>query len=76
MVQAAGNKMTMAVGRGEVAEANRIFQSAQMVMVLVCGALGILLTPLALLGPLPDFIRPDERVALLARLIHPTDTHC
>jgi|SRR5664279_426301 len=68
MVQAAGNKMTMAMGRGEVAEANRIFQSAQMVMVLVCGALGILLTPLALLGPLPDFIRPDERVALLALL--------
>ena len=28
MVQAAGNKMTMAMGRGEVAEANRIFQSA------------------------------------------------
>src|SRR5450631_358750 len=68
MVQAAGNKMTMTLGRGEVAEANRIFQSAQMVMVVDCGTLGILLTPIALFGPLPDFIKPDERVALIALL--------
>jgi len=66
MVQAAGNKMTMAMGRSDVAEANRIFQSAQLFMIIVCGSLLVTVTPLVLLAPLPDYINMDERIALAA----------
>lgn len=54
MVTAAGNQMTMAMGRGDTREANRIFQSAQLFMLVVCGALGLLVLPLAWWLPLPD----------------------
>jgi O-antigen/teichoic acid export membrane protein len=64
MVPVAGNKMMMAMGRSDVAEANRVFQSAQLFMMIVCGSLGVLVTPLALWGPLPDFISSDQRIAL------------
>jgi len=69
MVSAAGNKMTMAVGRADIAEANRVFQSAQLFMMLVCGTLAVLMTPAALFGPLPDFISMDQRIALAALLL-------
>lgn len=65
MVQAAANKMTMAMGRSDAAEANIIFQSTQLVVVVICAVLCILLTPLALLAPLPDFITNDQRTALV-----------
>jgi len=66
MVNASGNKMTMAIGRFDVVEANRIFQSAQLFMIIVCGSLAILVTPLALWAPLPWSVSLDERVALAA----------
>jgi O-antigen/teichoic acid export membrane protein len=66
MVHAAGNKMTMAVGRSDFAEANRIFQSAQLFMLIVCGSLAALVTPAVLFGPLPDFVSMDQRIALAA----------
>jgi O-antigen/teichoic acid export membrane protein len=68
MVYTAGNKMTMAIGRSDVAEANRVFQSAQLFMMIVCGSLAVLLPPLVLFGPLPQFISFDQRVALTALL--------
>ncbi|HUB65512.1 MAG TPA: hypothetical protein VL996_13905 [Methylocella sp.] len=68
LVQTAGNKMTMAMGRGDVPEANRIFHSALVFMLLVCGVLGGLLTPVALWGPLPDYVTDDKRIALVAIL--------
>lgn len=39
MVSTAGNRMTMAMGRNDVAEANRVFHSAIVFMALTCGAL-------------------------------------
>jgi O-antigen/teichoic acid export membrane protein len=66
MVSVSGNKMTMALGRSDVAEANRVFQSAQLFMIIVCGSLALLVTPLALLAPLPWTVSLDERVALAA----------
>ena len=66
MVTAAGNKMTMAMGKGDVPEANRVFQSAQMFMAIVCGSLALLVVPLVLWAPLPWFESMDQRVALSA----------
>ena len=66
MVTAAGNKMTMAVGKGDVLEANRVFQSALMFMTIVCGALALLAVLLILWAPLPGLQNFDQRVALAA----------
>jgi O-antigen/teichoic acid export membrane protein len=66
MLQLAGNEMMMAMGRSNVAEANRVFQSAQLFMTIVCVLLGVLLTAVALWGPLPDFITADQRIAMVA----------
>lgn len=66
MVTAAGNKMTMAMGRGDVAEANKVFQSAQMFMSIVCGAIALLAIPVIMLAPLPWLQDLDQRIALAA----------
>ncbi len=66
MVTAAGNKMTMAMGKGDIPEANRVFQSALMFMAIVCGSLAILTVPLILWAPLPGLQTFDQRVALSA----------
>lgn len=66
MVTAAGNKMTMAMGKDDSLEANRVFQSAQMFMGIVCGALALMVVPLMLLAPLPGVVTMDQRVALAA----------
>lgn len=66
MVTAAGNKMTMAMGKGDIPEANRVFQSALMFMTMVCGTLALLAVPLILLAPLPGLQTFDQRVALSA----------
>jgi O-antigen/teichoic acid export membrane protein len=66
MVTAAGNKMTMAMGKDDSPEANRVFQSAQMFMGIVCGALALMVVPLILLAPLPGVATMDQRVALAA----------
>ena len=64
MVTAAGNKMTMAIGKGDLPEANRVFQSAHMFMAIVCGLLALLVVPLVLWSPLPGLGSMDQRVAL------------
>lgn len=66
MVTAAGNKMTMAVAKGDVSEANRVFQSALMFMSVVCGVLALISVPLILWAPLPALHTFDQRVALSA----------
>jgi len=66
MVTAAGNKMTMSLGKGDSLEANRVFQSAQLFMVIVCGALALLAVPLMLVAPLPGVTSLDQRIALAA----------
>lgn len=66
MVTAAGNKMTMAMGNDDSLEANRVFQSAQMFMGIVCGALALVVLPLMLWAPLPGVTAMDQRVALAA----------
>lgn len=66
MVTAAGNKMTMAMGKDDSLEANRVFQSAQMFMGIVCGALALMVVPLILLVPLSGVATMDQRVALAA----------
>ncbi len=66
MVWTAGNKMTMAVGRSELAEANKVYQSAQLFMTIVCCSLTVVMVPLALFLPMPDYMTEDKRVALAA----------
>lgn len=66
MVTAAGNKMTMAMGEGDVPEANRVFQSSQLFMTIVCGTLALLIVPLVLWVPFPGLESMDRRVALIA----------
>ena len=66
MVTAAGNKMTMAIGKDDAREANRVFQSAQVFMGIVCGALALVVVPLILVAPLPGAATLDQRLALSA----------
>ena len=66
MVTAAGNKMTMAMGEGNVQEANMLFQSAQLFMAAICGGLVLLVVPLVLWLPSPWLGTVDQRVALIA----------
>jgi O-antigen/teichoic acid export membrane protein len=66
MVTAAGNKMTMAMGKNDPFEANQIFQSAQAFMLIICGALALIVIPIVLFAPLPLFESMDQRIALAA----------
>jgi O-antigen/teichoic acid export membrane protein len=66
MVAAAGNKMTMSMGEGDVSKANRAFQSAQLFMTIVCSSLALIVIPLVLFVPFPGLNTMDRRLALLA----------
>lgn len=66
MVTAAGNKLTMAMGKGDLVEANRVFQSAQLFMTLVCGLIAVITVPIILYAPLLFLQNTDQRVALSA----------
>lgn len=66
MVTAAGNRMTMAMGAGETALANRVFQSAQAFMLMICLPLAALALPAIWWSPWPAEATPDQRVALMA----------
>jgi O-antigen/teichoic acid export membrane protein len=65
MVSTAGNRMTMAMGRGDVAQANRVFHSATVFMALTCGALALLSTVIVLGVGLPGVTSGVDRGALL-----------
>lgn len=62
MVAAAGNRMTMEVARGDVAAANRIFHSATVFMLWVCGGIAACVTLVLLSGR--TGIDPDQAVAV------------
>jgi O-antigen/teichoic acid export membrane protein len=66
MVATAGNKMTMAMGRSDLKEANSVYQSAQLFTTIVTAALAAIVTPLILFLPLPDAITVDKRITLAA----------
>jgi O-antigen/teichoic acid export membrane protein len=65
MVSTAGNRMTMAMGRGDVAQANRVFHSATVFMALTCGALAVLSAAFVLGIGVPGVTSNVERGALL-----------
>jgi len=69
MVTTAGNRMTMEVARGEIASANRVFQSTLVLIVAICAGLAILAVPYCLYGPLPNIATTDERIALAALVL-------
>jgi O-antigen/teichoic acid export membrane protein len=69
MVTAAGNRMTMAMGRGDADEANRVFQSAQYFMAVTCGCLAAVSVPVVLWAPLPWLENWDQRLALAALVL-------
>lgn len=66
MVTAVGNKMTIAMGAGDHISANRVFQSAQLFMTVVCGAIALVVIPVVLFAPLPWVQNFDQRLAILA----------
>jgi O-antigen/teichoic acid export membrane protein len=66
MVTAAGNRMTMAIAAGDTALANRVFQSAQAFMMIVCAPLAIVALPAIWWSPWPSDATADQRVALVA----------
>lgn len=73
VVSVAGNKMTMALGRNDLREADAIYHSAQLFLTIVCCGLAAVLTPAVLLWPTsmwPTSISAsmDTRVALAALL--------
>lgn len=69
MVTAAGNKMTMAIGRGDTIAANRVFQSALAFMLITCGALALVSVPVILGFSLPGLHPFDQRLALAALVL-------
>lgn len=68
MVTVAGNRMTMLAGAGDMAAANRVFQSAQMFILLTCLTIAALVIPGALCLPLALLGSLDMRLALAALL--------
>lgn len=65
MVTTAANKMTIAMGQHDNAQANRVFQSALLLMLIVCGSIAVLIIFVAMLIPLLGIsATPDERVAV------------
>ena len=69
MVTAAGNKMNIAMGKGDLPEVNRVFQSAQLFMTIICGLIALITVPIILFAPLPFLQNADVRIALLALCI-------
>jgi O-antigen/teichoic acid export membrane protein len=66
MVSVAGNKMMMAMARNDLDEANEIFQTAQLFLTIVCTTLFVLIVPITLFWPMPDYMTWDSRLALTA----------
>lgn len=66
MVAAAGNRMTMAMGQGQATQANTVFQSALVFMLLTCTGVALLSLPTVMLAPIPGLDSSDERLALAA----------
>ncbi|PZP34338.1 MAG: hypothetical protein DI603_05095 [Roseateles depolymerans] len=65
MVTVAGNRMMMALGRGDACEANRVFQSAQVFMAGTCLVACLAVTLLVWWLPMPSGQVADGRAAVL-----------
>jgi O-antigen/teichoic acid export membrane protein len=66
MVSAAGNKMTIAMARGDLTETNKVFQSALKFMTIVCGSFASIALIIVLFAPINFLNSMDLRLALLA----------
>jgi O-antigen/teichoic acid export membrane protein len=66
MVATAGNRMSMAMGKGDKAEANTLFHSAFMFVLIVSGVALLLTIPVTLTAPIESLSSQDERVAVCA----------
>jgi len=64
MVATAGNRMTMALGHGDKAEANRLFHSAFMFVLAMTGGAVLLSVPVALFAPFDSLQSADQRMAI------------
>jgi O-antigen/teichoic acid export membrane protein len=69
MVATAGNRMTMAMGRGEDAEANTIFHSAFAFVTLMCLALCAIAAPIVWLSPESVLANADQKLAVMALVL-------
>lgn len=66
MVSTTGNRMTMDMGQGRSEQANAVFQSALVFMLVTCGLLAVITLPAILFAPIPGLQTLDHRVALAA----------
>lgn len=66
MTATAGNRMTMAVSRNDTPEANRIFHSATVFLLLICAVVLVISVPVTLWAPLTSLTNSDQRLALAA----------
>jgi len=66
MVTAAGNQMTMSMAQGNVVEANKIFQSAQLFMTIACSAIAVVVFAFVMLVPFPGLVTFDRKLTLIA----------
>lgn len=64
MVATAGNRMTMALGHGDKVEANRLFHSAFMFVLVMTGGAVLLSVPVALFAPFDSLQSADQRMAI------------
>lgn len=66
MVATAGNRMTMAMGHGDTAEANKLFHSSFVFVTLMTTVAMLLCVPIALFAPISGLSDMDQRVAVTA----------
>jgi len=66
MVAAAGNQMTMSMAQGNIVEANKTFQSAQLFMTIACSAIAVVVFAFVMLVPFPGLVSFDRKIALIA----------
>lgn len=69
MVATAGNRMTMAMGHGDKAEANRLFHSAFVFVLGMIAVMTAITIPLALFAPLNGVGTWDQRLAVCALIM-------
>jgi O-antigen/teichoic acid export membrane protein len=69
MVATAGNRMTMAMGRGDDAEADTIFHSAFAFVTLMCLALCAIAAPIVWLSPASVLANGDQKLAVMALVL-------
>lgn len=69
MATVAGNRMTMLMGEKDEVGANRVFQSAQLFILISCLLVAVVVLPLIIFAPAEILSSNDVRVALLALVL-------